>query len=196
MLTPGIPGHVLTDLRRIVESEELGESFFRAAANRAREEGHAEAWHALHRLEVQTNCGVRLFIEHTGTQLATTHRLAEAAGTLGGAALNHLPWRMQLDSVRLATRSTPQCHCPTGNNRFPDTGEVRWFDRHKLSYMRPSAETHEMNSPSRSTQNRTRSPSSSSSITNVLPCLLSHRVWLPPLGQRHRIAHSRRECTQ
>jgi hypothetical protein len=104
MLTPGIPGHVLTDLRRIVESEELGESFFRAAANRAREEGHAEAWHALHRLEVQTNCGVRLFIEHTGTQLATTHRLAEAAGTLGGAALNHLPWRMQLDSVRLATR--------------------------------------------------------------------------------------------
>ena len=56
-------------------------------------------------MDTVRNSNRRLFpSRRSREQLATTHRLAEAAGTLGGAALNHLPWRMQLDSVRLATR--------------------------------------------------------------------------------------------
>lgn len=103
MLTPAISGHTLRDLRRLVESEELGESFFHAAATHASQDHHVEAWTALHQLEVQTNQGVRLFIEHSGIKLASSHRLAGAAGTVGGSGLPFLPWHMQVRSVRLAT---------------------------------------------------------------------------------------------
>lgn len=99
-----MPSHVLADVRRLVESEELGESFFRAAANHAREERHVQAWDALHRLEIQTNHGVRRFIDHTGIGLSATQRLAQTAGAIGGSTMPHLPWQMQLKSVRLATR--------------------------------------------------------------------------------------------
>lgn len=104
MLMPEIPRHVLADLRRLVESEELGEELAATAADHAREERHADAWHAIHRLEVQTNRGVQQFIERTGIQLSTTNRVAEAVGALSGTALTRLPWHIQLNAVRLGTR--------------------------------------------------------------------------------------------
>lgn len=98
-----LPRSVRADLRRLVESEELGESFFSAAADRAHRNRDAEAWQALHRLEVQTNRGIKRFVEHHGIELATTNRRAETAGAFAGSALVYLPWPVQLQSVRVAT---------------------------------------------------------------------------------------------
>jgi hypothetical protein len=51
-------------------------------------------------LEVQTNRGVRWFVEHIDIQMSTMNRVAETAGALGGSALTqHLRWLMQLNSL-------------------------------------------------------------------------------------------------
>ncbi|GAC66920.1 hypothetical protein [Gordonia soli] len=98
-----IPAELRGDLRRLIESEELGESFFGAAAARSQDEARVKAWDALHRLEFQTNIGVRRFVETVGAGVTTTNRLAETAGTVGGTAMLLLPWRAQMTSVRLGT---------------------------------------------------------------------------------------------
>lgn len=101
--TSRAPSRTMRDLHRLVESEELGESLFGAMAEQSDSEKRSQAWELLRRLETQTKCGVQDFIERADLRLSGTHRPARIAGTLGGRALPQLPWRLQLDAVRLGT---------------------------------------------------------------------------------------------
>ena len=101
--TSRAPSRTMRDLHRLVESEVLGESLFRVMAKQSDSQKRSQAWELLRRLETQTKCGVQQFIERADLPLSGTNRPANIAGTLGGRSLPHLPWRFQLDAVRLAT---------------------------------------------------------------------------------------------
>ncbi|MBU9766359.1 hypothetical protein FR943_21260 [Mycobacterium sp. TNTM28] len=99
-----IAGHLRRGLARLVESEELGESFALAAASHARDEHQAHAWRVIHALEAQTNGATRKFLQHSGIDVSETNRLAAAAGRIAAPPSVYWPWKVQLHSLRLATR--------------------------------------------------------------------------------------------
>ncbi|MFV8047981.1 hypothetical protein [Mycobacterium sp. 48b] len=97
-------GGIRRGLRKLVESEELGESFALVAASHAREERQEEAWRTIHALEAQTNEATRKFLQHSGVCVKPTNRLAGTAGRFAAPPSVYWPWRVQLHSLRLATR--------------------------------------------------------------------------------------------
>jgi hypothetical protein len=104
-LTPGqLPRSVLRDLRRLVESEDLGESLFAAAARLSVSDKAREQWRALEHLETQTKLGVRRFLDRSGLPVTPVNRLATGAGTVGGAGLHVIPEGARLAVIRLGTR--------------------------------------------------------------------------------------------
>lgn len=113
------------DLRRLVESEELGTSLFAAAAGTSGR--HQHSWNMLKELEIQTNAGVAAFIERAGLTLSPTNNLAEGVGRTGGFGLRLLPHHVQLRVVRAGTtRYLPAFRRLAAH--YAGTGEARFFD--------------------------------------------------------------------
>jgi hypothetical protein len=133
-MTP--PAHAITrDVARLVESEELGTSLFRAAAGRARSEHARHAWTTLHELEKQTNAGVAAFLTRAGLDVKPTNTVAEAAGSAGGTALHLLPYHLQLNAVRLGTHRYLPAFRRLAHH-YQDTTEAPFFDyvvQHELA---------------------------------------------------------------
>jgi hypothetical protein len=99
-----VPHQVRRDLVRLVESEELGESFFAAAANATIDESRRAQWEALHQLEAQTNRAARDFIEGCELDLKTTNAVAVGMGSVSGTVLHLMPQHVQLASLKLTSK--------------------------------------------------------------------------------------------
>ncbi|WP_131815812.1 hypothetical protein [Mycobacteroides franklinii] len=99
-----VDGSVRRGLAKLVESEELGESFALTAASHAREERQASAWASIHALEAQTNEETRKFLQHSGIEVNSSNRVAAKVGRIAAPPSVYWPWNVQLRSLRLATR--------------------------------------------------------------------------------------------
>ncbi len=130
-----IPPRIAADLHRLVESEDLGTSFFAAAADHASSTHHRDAWHALHELEVRTQAGVTAFLERTHPRLPVTNAVADTLGRIGGSGLPLLPYGLQMRTVReTTTRYLPAFHRLA--SYYENTVEAPFFDyvvRHELA---------------------------------------------------------------
>ncbi|MGV9408877.1 hypothetical protein ACWDOP_03095 [Nocardia sp. NPDC003693] len=135
MSNPVIDPIVRADLRRLVESEELGASMFGTAERLATDDAQRRAWNALHELEIRTNAGVGAFLDRTGLAIAHANSLASAAGTAGAVGLRVLPYGIQLRAVREGTtRYLPAFHRLAAH--YAGSPEAAFFDyvlRHELA---------------------------------------------------------------
>ena len=134
----GLPPPIVSDLNRLVESEELGLSLFETAAKLTRSDRHQEAWNALRELEKQTNAGVTAFIARSGLALAPTNTVARAVGSSGGTGMQLLPYRLQLRTFGLvAKRYLPAFHRLA--RHYEGTEEAAFFNyvlRHELAIIK------------------------------------------------------------
>ncbi|MEV0295323.1 hypothetical protein [Nocardia sp. NPDC050710] len=130
-----IPASVAADLHRLVESEELGSSFFAAAADRAKSTRHRDAWQALCELEIRTQAGVTAFLERAQPHIPPSNTVADTVGRIGGSGLPLLPYGLQLRAVReTTTRYLPAFHRLA--SYYENTSEAAFFDyvvRHELA---------------------------------------------------------------
>ncbi|MEV6060983.1 hypothetical protein AB0L62_13375 [Nocardia asteroides] len=130
-----IPAAVAADLHRLVESEDLGSSFFAAAADHASTSRRRTAWQALHELETRTQAGVSAFLDRTQLAIPSTNAVADTVGRIGGSGLHLLPYGLQLRAVReTTTRYLPAFHRLA--RHYDNTAEAAFFDyvvRHELA---------------------------------------------------------------
>ncbi|WKG12422.1 hypothetical protein QX204_13515 [Nocardia sp. PE-7] len=98
-----IPAGVAADLRRLVESEDLGSSFFAAAADHTSSSRRRTTWQALHELEIRTQTGVSAFLERAHLAIPSSNAMADTVGRIGGSGLHLLPYGLQLRAVRETT---------------------------------------------------------------------------------------------
>ncbi|GAD86784.1 hypothetical protein [Nocardia asteroides] len=130
-----LPTDIAADLRRLVESEDLGSSFFAAAADHAAVPRHRAGWQALHELEIRTQAGVGAFLERVHPAIPSTNAVADTVGRIGGSGLHVLPYGLQLRAVReTTTRYLPAFHRLA--HYYADTAEAAFFDyvvRHELA---------------------------------------------------------------
>lgn len=131
----GLPAPIVSDLNRLVESEEFGTSVFEAAARLTKSDRAQGAWGALRDLETQTNAGVVAFIARSGLALKPTNAAARAAGSSGGTVMHLLPYRLQLRTFGLVSkRYLPAFH--RLSRHYEGTEEAAFFDyvvRHELA---------------------------------------------------------------
>lgn len=99
-----LPTRVVADVRRLVESEELGEAYFGTAARLARSEEQRRCWAALRDLEIRTNRAVARFVDRAELVVASTNRAARAAGTSAGAGGLLIPDAIHLRLLKAGTR--------------------------------------------------------------------------------------------
>lgn len=99
-----IERQVLRDTARLVESEELGMSFFAAMARSARSATAREPWEALYELEAQTNRAVTAYISRSGLSLNPTHSVACVAGAAGGTGMTLLSDPLKCAVLKQSTR--------------------------------------------------------------------------------------------
>ncbi|MEV0062745.1 hypothetical protein [Nocardia sp. NPDC050718] len=129
-----IPTRIAADLHRLVESEDLGSSFFAAAADHASSRRRA-GWQALHELEIRTQAGVSAFLERADLAIPSTNAMADTLGRIGGSGLHLMPYGLQLRAVReTTTRYLPAFHRLA--RHYENTAEAQFFDyvvRHELA---------------------------------------------------------------
>lgn len=99
-----IDGQVVRDTARLVESEELGVSFFGAMARSARSAAAREPWDALYELEAQTNRAVTSYISRSGSALDPTDPVACVAGAAGGTGMTLLSDPLKYLVLKQSTR--------------------------------------------------------------------------------------------
>ncbi|MGW6422598.1 hypothetical protein ACWF82_07970 [Nocardia sp. NPDC055053] len=130
-----IPTRITADLHRLVESEDLGSSFFAAAADHASSSRRRAGWQALHELEIRTQAGVNAFLERAHLAIPPTNAMADTLGRIGGSGLHLLPYGLQLRAVReTTTRYLPAFHRLA--RHYENTPEAQFFDyvvRHELA---------------------------------------------------------------
>lgn len=122
-----LPADVLDDVRRLVESEELGEAYFGTAARLARTEAHRRRWTALRDLEIRTNRAVTRFIERTELVVAPTNRAARVVGTGAGTGGLLMPDSVHLKLLKAGTgRYLPAFRRLA--DYFRETDDAAFFD--------------------------------------------------------------------
>ncbi|MET9214518.1 MULTISPECIES: hypothetical protein [unclassified Nocardia] len=130
-----IPTRIAADLHRLVESEDLGSSFFAAAADHASSARRRAGWQALHELEIRTQAGVSAFLERADLAIPSTNAMADTLGRIGGSGLHLMPYGLQLRAVReTTTRYLPAFHRLA--RHYENTAEAAFFDyvvRHELA---------------------------------------------------------------
>lgn len=124
---PPLPTQVKRDLARLVESEALGEGFFATAARLSGNDLERRAWGSLRDLEIQTQAGVRSFLERAELPGRAQNRLASTAGVSGATGLRLTPFRTRLKVIRHGTdRYLPAFHRLA--DHYSGTEHAAFFD--------------------------------------------------------------------
>lgn len=135
MPNPPLPTPVTRDLARLIESEALGVAFFTTAAHLSVTERERRAWGALRDLEIQTNAGVRRFVERAELPGAARNRIASTAGVSGGSGLRLVPFSTSLKVIRHGTKRYLPAFQRLAEH-YTGTDEAEFFDyvvRHELA---------------------------------------------------------------